>query len=187
MKTYYEDFCRQFYSMLSVPITYANPADREFCTYPEGYGELNPLTPELTALFHLQKNPDYHITQSFCYFGTVKLEQSDAYFIIGPVSSTPISKESIDSFMHEFCVPPQNREQIAALLASTPCISFQQFLNILSFMHLCLNQKMLDIIKHFEIAESTGQKKFREIIPKTCTMQRKINPSTILFNLSSNF
>jgi len=156
------EFCRQFFSIASAPITYANPEEHTFYTYPEGYDELNVLTPWLVSMFHLKKNPDYYITQSFCYFGVIRSNAGQDYFIVGPVFSTPVSDEAIRSFLHEFSIPKQEQEAIAALLLSSPCISFHHFLNILSFIHLCLNDETLDIIRHFEIKEKSVRKKVTE-------------------------
>ena len=158
----FEEFCRQFFSVTFIPITYVNTEKTIFCTYPEGLNELNPLTPKLVEMFHLQKNPDYYITQSFCYFGVVMPEQSEGFLLVGPVFSTPVSDEAVRSFMSEFSIPKQHQEKITAFLTSSPCISFNHFLNILSFIHLNVNNKVLDIVKHFKISETSVQKKVSE-------------------------
>lgn len=117
---------------------------------------------KLMDIMHFEKNPDYYITRSFCYFGVIKTLHTNEYFILGPASGTPVSDVTIQSFLREFSISQESASIVTALLSAASPTSFRQFLNILSFAYLCINQAPADTIAHFNSFAANQQKKVLE-------------------------
>jgi YSIRK-targeted surface antigen transcriptional regulator len=103
----------------------------------------------------LSKNPDYFITKSYGYFGVIKITSSKDFIVIGPLFSTPVTTEIIKDFMHECAISLEHQSAITHFLHDTPVISFNQFLNILAFVHLTINGQTIDTAKHFNVTDAT--------------------------------
>lgn len=100
---------------------------------------------------HFSKNPDYFVSQSFSYFGYVKQEMGDYLLIIGPIFSTPHSDFTLRNFMKEWASSLKYKAEIEHFLSISPVITFHQFLHTLAYLHMCLNDKSIDVERHFEL------------------------------------
>lgn len=135
-----KEFCRLFYATTYIPIVLHSPRHELFC-YPEILKTLDINTPQTQKKLSFHRNPDYMVTDSFSYIGYIQDERSGDFLIIGPVFSTPVSDSMILNFMHEWAIPSDYHKDIALFFSNTPLISFHQFLNTLSCLSLCLNDR----------------------------------------------
>lgn len=156
MITDLEAFCRLFYATTSVPITcYQAPSGKIF-SFPSILGNQSLFQNDLSSLFHFQKNPEYYISQSFGYFGSIRSVGDGSFFTVGPVFSTPVSELTIRHFMQEWAIDPEYREEISRFLSNTPLISLNRFLHTLAYLHLSVNDEEIDVGEHFGIENTNA-------------------------------
>lgn len=163
MITNIEEFCQLFYYTTSIPINYYNISTRHGCSFPDILQENLIFKGTLLDSVDFTKNPDYFVTQSFSYFGYVKPKNTDDIILLGPVFSTPYSDFTLRNFMKEWSVSPEYREDIAHFLANTPPVSFDRFLQTLSYLYLCLNDEHIDIYQHFHLNDTGLMQDFSQL------------------------
>jgi len=151
MVTDIRQFCRLFYDTTLIPINYYDVLTNDSFSYPPILADEEIFKGTLSGFMDFSKSPDYFVSPSFSYFGYVKPENADCMLFIGPVFSTPSSDFTLRNFMKEWAVSPKHRLEITQLLANTPPISFQRFLQTLAYLHLCFNDKAIDINQHFQL------------------------------------
>lgn len=152
-----KNFCRFFYATTYIPISHFRGRDtsvRLIDTYPPRMQQDNPGSSALenTIVFH--RNVEYFITKSSALFGLVSIDGAEDFMIVGPVFSTPVTDRIVRDFLKECELGPSSRPTIELLLANTPQISFMQFLHVLAYLQLCLNDETIDIAEHFHLPNS---------------------------------
>ena len=155
-------FCRLFYATTFIPVVIRryDPDATDF--FPSAMRNFGITPPALSKALHFTKNPDYYITASSCYLGYVKLTDSNDYMLIGPICPIPITTQAIHEFMHEWGIPSDMKQDISLFLTNTPQISFHQFLHILAYLFLCLNDAEIDIGNHFCLESNAIGKKISQ-------------------------
>ena len=148
-----KEFCKLFYATAYVPISCFNADTTPYCAFPEKLQREDIIAGALKDLIHFNKNVDYFITDSSGIMGLVAIEKTGQFIIIGPVFSTPITQELIHRFLLECKLPNHLHKELIEFMQNTPQISFHHFLKILAYIHLCVNDKELDIKSHFYIED----------------------------------
>lgn len=156
MITDLEAFCRLFYATTSIPVVCYHAPSGNIFSFPSILGNQSLFKNDLSSLLHFQKNPEYYISQSFGYFGSVRTVREESCLTVGPVFSTPVSELTIRHFMQEWAVDPEYREEISHFLSDTPLISFNRFLHTLAYLHLCVNDEQIDVGEHFGIENTNA-------------------------------
>lgn len=158
-------FCRQFYNVTLLPITCFDGRTQESRSYPERFdiGSLARSQPEAFSRF--RESPDYWISDSHCYYGFVQLAGADFFVVLGPVCSTPLSDRTLHQFMRELAIAPEHQSEIRDFLQQIPVISFQRFLDTLSFLHLSLNDEEVDFSRQL-FTSGENKNKIGEISQK---------------------
>lgn len=154
MITDLKEFCHLFYNMTSIPITYYCAQTNTSTSFPcilENEAIFKQILP---GFMNFTQNPDYFISQSFSYFGQVKSVEQNDLITIGPVFSTPNSDFTLHNFLKEWAVSPEYKQDIEEFLANTPPVSFNRFLHALAYLHLCINDKAIDIDQHFHLGNT---------------------------------
>lgn len=153
-----KDFCRLFYTSTFIPVSVCKAPGNVLYTYPTVFVGLHDTRSSLPSLLHFEKNPDYVIMQSFSYFGYVAHEGSDEFIVIGPVFSVPVTESTIRMFMKECTISMKHKDFITNFLTNTPLISFNQFMQILAYLDLCLNNRLTDPAQHFQLTDVPSSK-----------------------------
>lgn len=144
-------FCDFFYASHYIPISFYKDGK---CIQSNGYPSdvsVNPLIQ--TSLFESNLNPNFYTSSEFGLYGHVKFIDSSDHFIIGPIFSSTISDEVITLFMRENVISHQRKSDITQFLRSIPRMTYNQFLNLLAFLHLEINDKLISVTEHFSITE----------------------------------
>lgn len=152
-----KDFCRLFHSTTFIPVTLKSGQPETVSSFPLSMERLDISPAKLTAMLRFTDSPDYIISDSFGYLGYIKVKDSEDYIVVGPVYSTPMSDTTIRDFMHEWSVPSDYKDEITTFLQNTPQISFRQFLNTLAYLHLCINDIVIDVRDHFRLTGEPSQ------------------------------
>ena len=153
-----KEFCHLFYTSTFVPISVYEVHAKELFAFPTIFGREEDVTSALSSMIRFHRNPDYYTMQSLCYFGIVYLLDTDQYVLIGPVFSVPVTESAVRLFMKDCAIPMKHKNAITGFLLNTPQVSFNQFLQIIAYIHLCLNDEKLDIPRHFDLADRTVPK-----------------------------
>ena len=153
MITNTKEFCKFFHASTTIPIgCYSTDST---CNY--FFPSINEkedrffFDRKMIDSMHFTKNPDYFISQSFGYSGYVKQRNTNNIIIIGPLFSTPPSDLILRTFMKEWAISSDYKPDIEQFLEKLPIYSFHQFLQVLIFLHLCLNDEVIDIEGHFNL------------------------------------
>lgn len=163
MITDLEEFCRLFYNITAIPVTYHDIAANRSSAFPPALDDRALFKGTLPDFMQFTQNPDYFISQSFSYFGCVRSESGDSLVIIGPVFSTPASDDTLQNFMKEWAVQSTYRQDIAQFLANSPAVSFSRFLEILAYLHLCMNDQKIDVSQHFHLNSTERKYEFSRL------------------------
>lgn len=146
------DFCQQFYASTFIPILYFRWPHEIQWSCPSVLKKMSTQNTIMEQKIKFQKNPDYFITDSYAYFGFVNIDHSPSkmdFIVLGPIYSTPISEETLHDFLRECQLTGESKDEMTHVLLNSPQITFHQFLNMLSFIHLCLNGGKIEIENHF--------------------------------------
>lgn len=151
-----KDFCFYFYQSICLPI-YLFEGKEQVAHYPEYVKDLNPTPKYQAALLNSENKVDFIITKQFVYYGVIKITDTDFSLLIGPVSSTSNSVESIKDIMNDAMIPYKLTKEFVEFFQQIPIFSFAHFLNILCFVHYSCNQERISIETLSEKVESSGE------------------------------
>lgn len=160
----YRDFCESFYASHYLPIALY---ERDHFVCSSGfYEETDPYSfvfPKLTG----QKSPAIYVSSDTGYYGIVKCGDGLHSFVLGPAYSTPVTEEFVRSFIRKNAISPARCGEISSFLSSIPQYTYNQFLNLLLFLHFTLTGEKLDIGQAFDITDT----QFQEIIAQRHSRQ----------------
>ena len=156
-------FCRLFYCSTAIPVSLCHYSSGDTCSFPVISDDQTLFTDIPSEFIHFRKNPDYLISQSFGYFGYIDVKNVESGITIGPVFSTPVSDQAIHLFMQEWAINGEHKEKITQFLSNIPLLSFNQFLHMLAYLHLCLNDEMIDAGQHFELENISAINEFSNL------------------------
>ncbi|MCI8711897.1 MAG: AraC family transcriptional regulator [Ruminococcus sp.] len=138
------EFCHYFYAATRVPVSLYEGGEL-LAACPDGlYDFYSPDNLKICAGF-FSKPLDCHITNSHAYLGYVKVQGDTKHLILGPATSTPFSNTLLHEFMQEFIIAPGRKTDFSQFLSTLPLISYSHFLDILSYLHLCLNDEVVHL------------------------------------------
>ena len=147
----YVSFCKNFFAATNIPISLLKSDNVEY----SALGELLSFSPQAHPhVFPPWRNPCFVALSSELEYGQVRIEGTDYDVILGPAFSIPVTEQIVRQFMHESMTPLEYREQLSEYLCSMPRISRRQFTQYLAFIHLCLNDKEVDIEDFYTEDES---------------------------------
>lgn len=150
-----DEFCHSYYTATFIPVTYFNNEMSIIHSYPSSINNFDFSNFIKNHFNDISKNPDYFITKSYAYFGIIKIANTNDFILIGPLFSTPITPETVRDFMHEYAISLKYQLDVTHFLHNCPLISFNQFLNVIAFVHLSINGVTIDTAKHFKITDGT--------------------------------
>lgn len=104
------------------------------------------------------KSPSVYVSSDTGYYGLVKCGDGLHAFVLGPAYSTPVTEEFIRSYIRKNMLPISRYEEIASFLRSIPQYTYNQFLNLLLFLHFTFTGEKLDIGQTFGITDTQFQK-----------------------------
>ncbi|HJA67612.1 hypothetical protein B5F07_02805 [Lachnoclostridium sp. An169] len=148
-------FCRLFYLSTGIPVSCYHIPDESSSSFPEIPYDQSIFIKYLFPGTRLKKNPDYYFAQSLCHFGSIYVSSQKTVVILGPVFSTPVSDSVLHSFMLEWAVSPDARDELAAILSAIPLYPVSRFVQTLALAHFALNDEEINAGTHFGL-EDTG-------------------------------
>lgn len=150
----YSTYCEMFYSAHYLPIALYN-TNGFVCT--SGFyedGDPYPFAlPKLLAL----GSPSVYVSSDTGYYGLVKCADDEHYFVLGPAYSTPVTDDFIRAYMSKNAIHPSRYGDIASFLGGIPQYTYNQFLNLLLYLHYSLTGEKLDITQAFGLTDTQYQ------------------------------
>lgn len=148
------DFCELFYASHYLPIAlYEN--GRYICSS----GFYNDSDPYAFVLPRLENgnSPAIYVSSDSGYYGAVRNKNGKQCYILGPVYTTAITETIIRTFMRKNAISMDRYDEIGSFLNRIPRYSYNQFMNLLLFLHYSLTGERLTIDKAFDITDEHVQ------------------------------
>lgn len=152
--TDYRIFCEMFYSAHYLPV--ALYEDGDFICASGFYGEGDPypfVFPKLLAM----DSPAVYVSSDTGYYGLVKCGDGTHCFVLGPAYATPVTDSFICSYMNKNAITPNHYGEIASFLSGIPQHTYNQFLNLLLYLHYTLTGEQLEITQAFGLSHTQYQ------------------------------
>ena len=101
-------------------------------------------------------SPAVYVSSDTGYYGLVKYD-ADNYFVLGPTYSTPVTAEGALAYINKNAIPPSLQGDIAQFLGGIPQYTYNQFLNLLVYLHYTLTGEQLSVTETFSITDTGYQ------------------------------
>ena len=158
MITDIKEFCLLFNTTTGIPIHFFPgtetalsdvPASGAYYSFPDDFEDPEMFRGTLFDFGSFTRNPDYFISESFAYYGYLKLLDTGDSLIIGPLFSTPYSEFTLNNYMQEWSIPAEYKKRVSHLLSGLPVTPFNRFLSTLAYLTLCFNDQVINMDTHF--------------------------------------
>ncbi len=147
-------FCELFYASHYLPIACFD-GDEPLCTLSSLDRSLNIFKAVLPHLYQFKQNPAVFSSSSLGLYGIIRLADSTECVVVGPVFSNEISDEIVHGYMQKTTIPIEHENRVALFLSSLPKYTYNQFLNLLAYLHFSLNGERISIIDHFQFGDKS--------------------------------
>lgn len=153
-------FCEMFYAAHYLPI--AMYEGTKFICASGFYEDGDPypfVLPKLLAM----GSPAIYVSSDTGYYGLVKDGDGIHCFVLGPAYSTPVTDGFVRSFINKNAISTHRYGEIASFLSSIPQYTYNQFMNLLLYLHYTLTGQRLDITQAFGITNTAYQEVIGEL------------------------
>lgn len=147
------EFCELYCSSSFIPIACYDESHNLIRAYHSAQPEVDIHQALLPSLMSARQNPGTYTSHALGYYGTIHCE-GGLVLVIGPVFNNIITGDTVRAFMRECVISIEHLEDIFQFLARLPRLTYYQFLNVLVFLHYCLNDEVIDLIHHFDYSEN---------------------------------
>lgn len=136
------EFCNHLYGLLSIPISYYN--NNIIITNPS-YNSLDYLLvkPYEKDLLSSKDLLSYLVTEEYLYYGMIKIKNTNSCILIGPLSSTRPTINTLNSILNSIKAPFITSSDLKYYFNNLTLISFEKFLKILCFINFLFNKENL--------------------------------------------
>lgn len=149
-------YCGLFYSSHYLPIAHCSGEDilEAFCSLEKN---INVFYAAIPALMRAEQNPAVFASEAAGLYGVICVEGTIDRIIVGPVFSGKVTEEAIHGFMRKNAIAIENKEDIGAFLSALPKYTYNQFLNLLAYLHYNLNGKTISVLEHFHLGDKSAE------------------------------
>lgn len=141
-------FCDLFYSVHFLPIALYTD-EKQIAVYTSLEKQINVFYTALPYLMKTEQNPAVFTSEEAGVYGKVHIAESNDSIVIGPVFSGEVSEEAVYGFMRINAIPVEYKNDITTFLGALPKYTYNQFLNLLSFLHFSINGDSISVLEHF--------------------------------------
>lgn len=152
--TDYSLYCEMFYAAHYLPI--ALYKDGAFVCASGFYGEGDPYPFALPKLMAMG-SPAVYVSSDTGYYGLVSCVDGKHCFVLGPAYATAVTDGFIRSYMRKNAISPGRYGEIASFLGGIPQYTYNQFLNLLLYLHFSLTGEKLTITETFGLNSTQYQ------------------------------
>lgn len=140
-----QKFCEFFYASHYIPIAvYKNRSLCQTCPAAETVVNFHTaLAPYITLS---GKNPEIFSPSDLGLYGSVKIRNSGETLLIGPVFHSPVTENAVLTVTRLLSNATEDFNDLSAFLSSIPNYSYTQFVNLIAYLHYCLNEEVFDVM-----------------------------------------
>lgn len=142
----YNTYCEMFYAAHYLPIAFYQNG-HFLCS--AGYHEEGDPYPFALPKLMAMGSPAVYVSSDTGYYGLVNCGDGSHCFVLGPAYATPVTDGFIRSYMSKNAIPPERYGEIASYLGGIPQYTYNQFLNLLLYLHFTLTGEKLSITDAF--------------------------------------
>ena len=153
-------FCEMFYAAHYLPIAMYE-GTRFVCA--SGFYEDGDPYPFVLPKLMTMGSPAIYVSSDTGYYGLVRDGDGTHCFVLGPAYSTPVTDGFVRSFISKNAISTHRYEEIASFLSSIPQYTYNQFMNLLLYLHYTLTGQRLDITQAFGITNTAYQEVIGEL------------------------
>ena len=150
----FSSFCEMFYAAHYLPIAMY---DRSGFVCASGFYEDGDPYPFALPKLLAMGSPAVYVSSDTGYYGLVKCGDGEHCFVLGPAYSTPVTDGFIRSYMSKNAISPSRYGEIASYLSGIPQYTYNQFLNLLLYLHYSLTGEKLDLTQAFGLTDTGYQ------------------------------
>lgn len=150
----YSNFCEMFFAAHYLPI--ALYKGHQYVCSAGFYDNTDPY-PFVTPKLCDASSPSVYVSSDTGYYGYVVCKDKQHFFILGPAYSTAPHSSFIRSYMTKNGLPIARYDEIASFLTAIPLYTYNQFLELLLFLHFILNGEKLDLNEAFRLTDTKYQ------------------------------
>ena len=147
-------YCEMFYAAHYLPV--AVYAGGSFLCSAGFYADGDPYPFVLPKLMELG-SPAVYVSSDTGYYGYVQCKDGVHSLVLGPAYSTPVTDEFIRSYMSKNAIPPTRYGEIASFLGCISQYTYNQFLNLLLYLHFTLTGEKLELERAFSLTNTEYQ------------------------------
>lgn len=140
----YVAFCKNYFAVTGLPVNLVNNEEVLYSSLSELL-HIPPANP--TFIWPADYNPEFRCLSSDIVYGSVQIERTGDYVMLGPIFSVPVTDDLVRRYMKEQATPLKYKEALMEALASIPRLTHAQFCQHLVFLHQCLNDKEISAIE----------------------------------------
>ena len=78
-------------------------------------------------------------------YGIVRLEGTEDAYLLGPVFGVDVTEETVLAFMRKNAIPLSAQNETTEFLTALPRYTYNQFLNLLAFLHYQVNGQVISV------------------------------------------
>ena len=142
----YRTYCEMFYAAHYLPIALYQ-GGHFLCS--SGYHEDGDPYPFALPKLMAMGSPAVYVSSDAGYYGLVGCGDGAHCFVLGPAYATPVTDGFIRSYMSKNAIPPDRYGEIASYLGGIPQYTYNQFLNLLLYLHFTLTGEKQSITDTF--------------------------------------
>ncbi|GIP18691.1 hypothetical protein J40TS1_43330 [Paenibacillus montaniterrae] len=134
-----------FYNLTGLPIRYCETDGMLVRMLPNSSQQLDPYSSVLPKLLEASHDVQYVVTEDFLFYGKIDDTANKGCFIIGPGYNMPLSQPQLTKIMVSAKIAARDRELFTEWMSEIPLLSFEGFLNALSFLNFALNRNRVSV------------------------------------------
>lgn len=142
----YTSYCEMFYAAHYLPIALYQ-SGHFLCA--SGYHEKGDPYPFALPKLMAMGSPAVYVSSDTGYYGLVRCGDGAHCFVLGPAYATPVTDGFIRSYMNKNAISPDRYGEIASYLSGIPQYTYNQFLNLLLYLHFTLTGEKKEITDAF--------------------------------------
>lgn len=151
-----KNFLLYLYKIIGVPLQLLSADNQQaLLTLPENSDRFDPLGRYRSLLLQKKEQITYIITKEFLDIGCISIDDTQEKIIVGPISNTTCSTENIRRIALDLAISQSHLTEFSNYFKKTEIYSFNQFINLLCFIHFCFNHKQIQSI---DLIKSTGNR-----------------------------
>ena len=151
-------FCELFYSSHYLPIALFNKNGERVFSISSMNAQTVVCPAILDLLFKTPINPGIYSSPLLGSYGIIRINDAMMYVVIGPTFCCSITSEMIRNFMHQNSIEIQKENEVREFLEGLPQYTYNQFLNLLAYLHFILNGEIISVPTHFNLIDSNLKK-----------------------------